>query len=388
MLTLLPLTAETALVEFSDELKAISNACRIWNLPAYTRCDTCDTTIWCTFYFCTMCAYQMCRRCYDEFKATDDEQRPCTNPTDELHDAGMFLLVTRIAKEELQRVLDAVEAVLTNRATPSSHSPLSYDISTISTPEELRRHFLEGRPTKAIVNIPSGEGAVSWDFSDLLPLLKSRPPLVLDPNNVNAYKGPALKSLGLFDKQYKGTAVNRHYKLAEWPMDAKLGELSTPHLDAFADMVPCPSYTTADGKYNLVRYLPGGGALPDLGPKLHIACGSTDEVGTTPLHADAGDAVNILVSAELAGPPGSACAIWDIYRAEDASALRDYLQRTYKDAGADFIHSQSVYLDEANRVRLKAVGVTGWRVYQGVGEAVFVPAGCPYQVRNLCSSVK
>ncbi|KAJ1563076.1 hypothetical protein HK405_002780, partial [Cladochytrium tenue] len=312
-----------------------------------------------------MCGHQMCHDCYDEFKATDDEQRPCTDPTDELHDAGMFLLVTKIAKEELQRVLDAIEAVLTNGATPSSHSPLSFDIPTISTPEELHRYFLEGRPTKAA----------------------SHPPVVLDPNNANAYKGPALKSLGLFDKQYKGTAVNRHYKLVEWPMDAKLGELSTPHLDAFADMVPCPSYTTADGKYNLVRYLPGGGALLDLGPKLHIACGSTDELGTTPLHADAGDTVNILVSAELAGPPGSACAIWDVYRAEDASALRDYLQRIYKDAGADFIHSQSVYLDEVNRVRLRAVGVTGWRIYQGVGDAVFVPAGCPYQVAvEFCSA--
>ena len=33
-------------------------------------------------------------------------------------------------------------------------------------------------------------------------------------------------------------------------------------------------------------------------------------------------------------------------------------------------------------------GIRGFRFYQGVGDAVFIPAGCPHQVRNMRSCVK
>lgn len=50
----------------------------------------------------------------------------------------------------------------------------------------------------------------------------------------------------------------------------------------------------------------------------------------------------------------------------------------------DPIHDQSVYLNESLRGRLlKEYNVRVYAVVQCLGDAVFVPAGAPYQVRNL-----
>ena len=53
------------------------------------------------------------------------------------------------------------------------------------------------------------------------------------------------------------------------------------------------------------------------------------------------------------------------------------------------IHDQLFYLDASLRRRLRVkYGVHGWRFIQRHGDAIFIPAGCPHQVRNLSSCVK
>lgn len=48
----------------------------------------------------------------------------------------------------------------------------------------------------------------------------------------------------------------------------------------------------------------------------------------------------------------------------------------------DPIHDQSWYLDQALRRRLyEEYGVQGWAIVQFLGDAVFIPAGAPHQVR-------
>lgn len=50
---------------------------------------------------------------------------------------------------------------------------------------------------------------------------------------------------------------------------------------------------------------------------------------------------------------------------------------------------QLFYLDDSLRKRLREqYGVRGWRFVQRHGDSVFIPAGCPHQVRNLSSCVK
>lgn len=55
----------------------------------------------------------------------------------------------------------------------------------------------------------------------------------------------------------------------------------------------------------------------------------------------------------------------------------------------DAIHDQSWYLDEELRDRLyKEYGVLGYTIVQCMGDAVFIPAGAPHQVRNFHSCIK
>lgn len=50
----------------------------------------------------------------------------------------------------------------------------------------------------------------------------------------------------------------------------------------------------------------------------------------------------------------------------------------------DPIHDQSWYLDQALRRRLyEEYGVQGWAIVQFLGDAVFIPAGAPHQVRHV-----
>ena len=73
--------------------------------------------------------------------------------------------------------------------------------------------------------------------------------------------------------------------------------------------LPLPQYTQRTGRRNLVSYLPAYTLPPDLGPKMYVAYGSMrgqSSLGTTCLHMDMSDAVNVLVYVEGAsGLPSS-----------------------------------------------------------------------------------
>jgi [histone H3]-dimethyl-L-lysine9 demethylase len=111
---------------------------------------------------------------------------------------------------------------------------------------------------------------------------------------------------------------------------------------------------------------------------------SAGSKGSTRLHMDIADAVNIMLYATPA--PGAlgeeACAVWDLFRAEDADVLRDFLRERFGEPSHDDpIHSQSHYLDVELRTALfKEKGILSHRIYQHPGEAVFIPAGCAHQV--------
>ena len=108
-----------------------------------------------------------------------------------------------------------------------------------------------------------------------------------------------------------------------------------------------------------------------------------DSKGTTRLHMDMADAVNIMLYAADTPAGGQGCAAWDLFKADDAPKLRRYMRKRFKGQFQhDPIHSQQFYLDSTHREELfKEYGVKSHRVYQKPGEAVFIPAGCAHQVR-------
>lgn len=115
-------------------------------------------------------------------------------------------------------------------------------------------------------------------------------------------------------------------------------------------------------------------------------------MGSTRLHMDVADAINILLHASP-GPDGKpGCAVWDLFRAEDADKIRQFLMEKFDKTQfkyQDPIHAQMFYLDSALRTELfEKYGVKSFRVYQYPGDAVFIPAGCAHQVCNLANCIK
>lgn len=179
----------------------------------------------------------------------------------------------------------------------------------------------------------------------------------------------------------------------DWPPSTDFKTAFPELYEDFNRAVPVPSYTRRDGAYNIASHFPSNTIAPDLGPKMYNALASSDtegSKGTTRLHMDMADAVNIMLHAELtpSGAPG--CAAWDIFRAEDSVHLRSFFRKNFKGRYQnDPIHAQQFYLDPPLRAKLfQEYGVRSFRIYQRPGEAVFIPAGCAHQVCNLSDSIK
>lgn len=107
--------------------------------------------------------------------------------------------------------------------------------------------------------------------------------------------------------------------------------------------------------------------------------------GTTRCHGDAASAVNIMLHAKLtrSGAPGS--ARWDIFAASDAPALAQFMRKYKNVPDGDYnpIHLRNIYLNAQDLLVLRdEYGVVPFTIQQRVGDAVFIPAGCPHQVRQ------
>ncbi|KAK1382774.1 hypothetical protein POM88_020509 [Heracleum sosnowskyi] len=92
-------------------------------------------------------------------------------------------------------------------------------------------------------------------------------------------------------------------------------------------------------------------------------------------------------------------AIWDIFRRQDSPKLEEYLRKNFRefrhvncrplDQVVHPIHDRTFYLTLDHKRRLKEeYGIEPWTFVQKQGDAVYIPAGCPNQVRNIQSCIK
>lgn len=158
------------------------------------------------------------------------------------------------------------------------------------------------------------------------------------------------------------------------------------------------------GVYNLVAHFPENAIAPDLGivpvnptarlsfdgafsgPKMYNSLSSIFDdhhAGSTRLHLDLSDAVNIMAYASKTADDSPGFAIWHIFAPEDSDRIRVYL-RSRKEHGlivGDPIHNQDDYLTPRMLAELKdEYMVRPYYIRQYVGDAVFIPAGCAHQV--------
>lgn len=217
-------------------------------------------------------------------------------------------------------------------------------------------------------------------------------------------------------------------KLKDWPPGDDFAEILPERFADLMQSLPMGEYTFRTGQLNLASRLPKYFVPPDLGPKMYNAYGSAlhADKGTTNLHLDVSDAVNVMVYVGISKEDGKSreyiqkayhaideggCdllmrarvrekertpgALWHIFSPKDVPKIRQFLNGvTLKKGGKihdnhDPIHDQTQYLDKKLRQELKKqFNVTGYAIAQCLGDAVFIPAGAPHQVRNLHNCIK
>lgn len=86
-------------------------------------------------------------------------------------------------------------------------------------------------------------------------------------------------------------------KLKDWPPGEDFAELLPSRFTDLMKVLPLSEYTHRNGRLNLASRLPNCFVRPDLGPKMYNAYGSAlhPSKGTTNLHLDISDAVNVMV---------------------------------------------------------------------------------------------
>ncbi|VVC30448.1 JmjC domain [Cinara cedri] len=214
-------------------------------------------------------------------------------------------------------------------------------------------------------------------------------------------------------------------KLKDWPQSEDFAKKLPDRFENLMDSLPLKEYTHRTGKFNLASYLPEFFLTPDLGPKMYIAYGNAGTghkvQGTTNLHLDMSDAVNVMVHVAITKNcsieevlkaideggctqsekdryykngeiPG---ALWHIFHAKDVPTIKNMIckynidNKVTRDSHSDPIHDQTCYLTAKHiSILFNEYGVKCCPIVQYEGDAVYIPSGAPHQVRNLNNCIK
>ncbi|KAJ7175655.1 Clavaminate synthase-like protein [Mycena filopes] len=389
-----------------------------------TTCDTCSTSIFSQAWFCLECGREVCVDCFatlvkfkdgltgcyaEEFRA-HTRRHPdffnCTRITNTIHSSSDFKPTTRFQRRQLEEAIRDMKQFI-QKIEPQVPL-LMHSLPTMGTdgtiPSLPIPHCLVDELTEDVFSCV-------WAMGD--------PLLVIDAGRnfhtqnwtpgyfMNTYGDELCEVIDCRTGKKESTTVRDFFrlfgpkkhrkclKLKDWPPQsdfaAKFPELS----DDFNKGVPVPNYVRRDGVLNISSHFPKDFVPPDLGPKMYNAYGNPqqtgpDSEGSTKLHMDMADALNIMLHAEEQPDGKIGCAAWDIFRACDSTKLRTFLKWKFPGySDTDPIHSQRLYLTDPLRAELyNKTQVKSYRVYQEAGQGVFIPAGCAHQVSNLSDCIK
>ncbi|KAH9009263.1 hypothetical protein EDB84DRAFT_1659384 [Lactarius hengduanensis] len=205
------------------------------------------------------------------------------------------------------------------------------------------------------------------------------------------FKRGTLKDLlKLFDSPQD--THNPVWKVKDWPSRAtfKGGKFAEIY-EEFEDCLPFPHLTRLNGHDNLAAHFPDDAGLrPDLRPKVYFALATKQDDqhhGSTRLHCDLTDAINVCIFAAQQSDGSAGGARWDIFSPEDTTRLREVIQ--VHNEPEDPVLAQNTYLSPSALCELELQhGIKASTFIQREGEAVFIPAGCAHQVSNVTSSIK
>ncbi|KAI5851633.1 hypothetical protein DFP73DRAFT_537920 [Morchella snyderi] len=409
-------------------------------------CDACSTSIYMGSYLCGCCGKEMCLGCWEEWVPSDIAQGSrirridtCSRRRRHIRDSMLFM--TRAAEGGIVELLERVEARVPSEETQKQEQD-SADTETDSIPTSIstwpndKLKYL-ATPKTHHKDITLQQFRSMWRRGGIPLVLTGfldRFKLPWDPKyftrrygsvpcNVHDCEHNQAKETNVekFFRGFNNSDITHSYKLKDWPPSANFSETFPELFKDFENAIPFPSYISRAGSLNLAAHFPPQYIAPDLGPKMYNAFPAPDFLpkpsgetelkhrpvkGTTNLHLDLTDAVNIMLfsaGGEKAPPDATTpkdipfCgAIWDIFPPSASTHLRKYLNseeflKAHEGAMEldDPIHRQVYYLTEEDMIKLyEANGVMAHRIYQEPGEAVFIPAGCAHQVRNRRSCVK
>ncbi|XP_066881631.1 probable JmjC domain-containing histone demethylation protein 2C isoform X7 [Kogia breviceps] len=217
-------------------------------------------------------------------------------------------------------------------------------------------------------------------------------------------------------------------KLKDCPSGEDFKTMMPARYEDLLKSLPLPEYCNPEGKFNLASHLPGFFVRPDLGPRLcsayGVAAAKDHDIGTTNLHVEVSDVVNILVYVGIAKGNGILSkagilkkfeeedlddilrkrlkdsseipgALWHIYAGKDVDKIREFLQKISKEQGLevlpehDPVRDQSWYVNKKLRQRLlEEYGVKACTLIQFLGDAIVLPAGALHQVQNFHSCIQ
>ncbi|KAL9243495.1 hypothetical protein vseg_017374 [Gypsophila vaccaria] len=341
---------------------------------------------------------------------------------------------------------DARQASRGNSVDHDLYCPSSNELFRDDGLTSFRQHWANGEPIIVRDCLEQAPG-LSWEPTVMWRALCERSDSIIKAVDCLTNCEVEVSTREFFKGYKEGRSYENMWpvmlKLKDWPPSDSFENLLPRHCDEFISALPYQEYTDPrHGILNLGTMLPSTFLKPDLGPKTYIAYGVAQELGrgdsVTKLHCDMSDAVNILMhtgDVSLSKDQISAiaalkrkhkaqdrrelhcqfvsdkeldqgscvstegAALWDIFRREDVPKLEAYLRKHSREFRTTYgclveqvfhpIHDQSFYLTLEHKRKLKEeYGVEAWTFEQKLGEAVFIPAGCPHQVRNLKSCTK